>query len=135
MGDEVKDAFDAFDRSWAQRQGVFECRTIHRELELMVMLGQVFRNASSARVNANSRQASRSADASPARTARATSAACRRIPARISSGTATAIASPRSCSVDNPSLYMRTGIVPTKCQRPQEIGALTAKARNQGWKR
>jgi hypothetical protein len=40
MGDEVSDAFDAFDRRWAERQGVFERRTIRRELELVVMPGQ-----------------------------------------------------------------------------------------------
>jgi hypothetical protein len=40
MGDEVSDAFDAFDRRWAERQGVFERRTIRRELELVVMPGE-----------------------------------------------------------------------------------------------
>jgi hypothetical protein len=38
--DDVKDAFEAFDRRWAERHGVFERRTIHRELELVVMPGQ-----------------------------------------------------------------------------------------------
>ena len=34
MGDEVaKDAFDAFDRRWAERHGVFERRSIRRELD------------------------------------------------------------------------------------------------------
>jgi hypothetical protein len=40
MGDEVSDAFDAVRRRWAERQGVFERRTIRRELELVVMPGQ-----------------------------------------------------------------------------------------------
>jgi hypothetical protein len=40
MGDEARDAFDRFDQSWAERQGVFERRTIRRELELVVMPGQ-----------------------------------------------------------------------------------------------
>jgi hypothetical protein len=43
MGDEVSDAldaFDAFDRRWAERQGVFEQRRHHRVLELVVMPGQ-----------------------------------------------------------------------------------------------
>jgi hypothetical protein len=40
MGDEVSDAFDAFDRRWAERQGVFKRRTNRRELELVVMPGQ-----------------------------------------------------------------------------------------------
>jgi hypothetical protein len=39
MGDEVRDAYDAFDRRWAERQGEFERRTIRRELELVVMPG------------------------------------------------------------------------------------------------
>jgi hypothetical protein len=37
MVDDIEDAFDQFDRSWAERQGVFERRTIGRELELVVM--------------------------------------------------------------------------------------------------
>jgi hypothetical protein len=40
MSDEVRDAFDAFDRRWAERQGVFEQRTHHRVLELVEMPGQ-----------------------------------------------------------------------------------------------
>jgi hypothetical protein len=40
MDDEVRDAFDAFDRHWAERQGVFERRTIRRKLELVVMPGK-----------------------------------------------------------------------------------------------
>jgi hypothetical protein len=39
MVDDARDAFDAFDRRWAERQGVFERRTIHRVLELVVMPG------------------------------------------------------------------------------------------------
>jgi hypothetical protein len=36
---DVADAFDDFDRSWAESHGVFERRTIQRELELVVMPG------------------------------------------------------------------------------------------------
>jgi hypothetical protein len=36
---DVEDAFDEFDRSWAESHGVFERRTIQRELELVVMPG------------------------------------------------------------------------------------------------
>ena len=36
---DVEDAFDDFDRSWAESHGVFERRTIQRELELVVMPG------------------------------------------------------------------------------------------------
>jgi hypothetical protein len=39
MGDDAEDAFDEFDRSWAERQGVFEQRVVRRELELVVMPG------------------------------------------------------------------------------------------------
>ena len=49
MGDEVSDAFDAFDRRWAERRGVFERRTIRRELELVVMPGQDARALEAAR--------------------------------------------------------------------------------------
>jgi hypothetical protein len=38
--DDARDAFEAFDRRWAERQGVFERRTVHRELEPVVMPGQ-----------------------------------------------------------------------------------------------
>jgi hypothetical protein len=40
MGDDAEDAFDEFDRSWAERQGVFEQRVVRRELELVVMPGR-----------------------------------------------------------------------------------------------
>jgi hypothetical protein len=40
LGDEVGHTLDEFDRSWAERPGVFERRTIRRELELVVMPGQ-----------------------------------------------------------------------------------------------
>jgi hypothetical protein len=40
MGGEVSDAFEAFDRRWPERQGVFEQRTHHRVLELVVMPGR-----------------------------------------------------------------------------------------------
>ncbi len=33
MVEDARDAFDAFDRRWAERQGVVERRTIHRVLE------------------------------------------------------------------------------------------------------
>jgi hypothetical protein len=32
---DAKDTFDAFDRRWAERQGVFARRVIRRELELV----------------------------------------------------------------------------------------------------
>ena len=35
--DDVSDALDAFDRRWAERQRVFEQRTHHRMLELVVL--------------------------------------------------------------------------------------------------
>jgi hypothetical protein len=47
--DDARDAFDAFDRRWAERQGVFERRTIHRELELVVMSGHDDRAREAAR--------------------------------------------------------------------------------------
>jgi hypothetical protein len=59
MGDEVSDAFDAFDRRWAERQGVFEQRTHHRELELVVMPGQDARALEVARRRAVPRRCSR----------------------------------------------------------------------------
>jgi hypothetical protein len=37
---DVKGAFDEFDRRWAERQGVFERRTIRRELKPVVMPGR-----------------------------------------------------------------------------------------------
>ena len=37
---DVDGAFDDFDRSWAESQGVFEQRVIRRELELVVMPGR-----------------------------------------------------------------------------------------------
>jgi len=40
MGDDAEDAFEEFDRSWADRQGVFEQRVVHRVLELVVMPGR-----------------------------------------------------------------------------------------------
>jgi hypothetical protein len=40
MGDDAEKAFDEFDRSWAERQGVFEQRVVRRELELVVMPGR-----------------------------------------------------------------------------------------------
>ena len=39
MSDNARGAFDEFDRRWAERQGVFERRTIRHELELVVMPG------------------------------------------------------------------------------------------------
>lgn len=40
MGDDVRDAFEAFDRHWAERR-VCERRTTRRELWLVVMRGHV----------------------------------------------------------------------------------------------
>jgi hypothetical protein len=37
MGDELSDAFDAVDRRWSERQGVFEQRTHHRVIKMVVM--------------------------------------------------------------------------------------------------
>jgi hypothetical protein len=37
MGDDAEKAFDEFDRSWAERQGVFERPVVRREPELVVM--------------------------------------------------------------------------------------------------
>ena len=36
--DDASDAFEPFDPRWAERQGVFERRTSHRVLELVVIL-------------------------------------------------------------------------------------------------
>jgi hypothetical protein len=49
MGDQVSDAYAAFDRRWAERQSVFEQRTHHRVLELVVMLGVDVRALKTAR--------------------------------------------------------------------------------------
>jgi hypothetical protein len=40
----------AFERRWAERQGVFERRTVHRVLELVVMPGQAGRAREVARL-------------------------------------------------------------------------------------
>jgi hypothetical protein len=40
VGDNVEDAFDEFDRSWAERQGCSSSGSSGRELELVVMPGR-----------------------------------------------------------------------------------------------
>jgi hypothetical protein len=49
MIDEVSNAFEAFVRRWAERQGLFEQRTHRRMLELVVMPGQDVRALNVAR--------------------------------------------------------------------------------------